>query len=84
MKTAMEIMQWRLENQGFTPTLSKRSQTLLLKWAENKGLKAEGFDIEIFEADNPIARQRDQMNWLVDYVHDKYDPDWILPLDDDE
>ncbi len=44
MKTAMEIMQWRLENQGFTPTLSKRSQTLLLKWAENKGLKAEGFE----------------------------------------
>lgn len=49
-----------------------------------KLLKAEGFDIEILEADNPIARQRDQMNWLVDYVHDKYDPDWILPLDDDE
>lgn len=41
--TIMELMQWRLENQGFTPTLSKRSQTLLLKWAESKGLKAEGF-----------------------------------------
>lgn len=42
--TIMEVMQWRLENQGLTPALSKRSQTLLLKWAENKGLKAEGFE----------------------------------------
>lgn len=44
MKTTMVMMQWRLENQGFTPTLSKRAQTLLLKWAENKGLKAEGIE----------------------------------------
>lgn len=40
----IEAMQQRLENQGFTPTLSKRSQTILLKWAEKKGLKAEGFE----------------------------------------
>lgn len=39
-----EQMQWRLIVFGFTPTLSKRSQTLLLKWAESKGLKAEGFE----------------------------------------
>lgn len=44
MKTQMEMMQWRLKNQGFTATLTKRSQTLLLKWAENEGLKAEGFE----------------------------------------
>lgn len=45
-------------------------------------LKIEGFDIEILSGNEEI--QKDQMNYLLDYVKDKYDPDWILPLDDDE
>lgn len=45
-------------------------------------LKAEGFDIEIVQGHEEI--QRDQMNWLLDYVRRNWDPDWVLPLDDDE
>ena len=47
-------------------------------------LKEEGFNIEILRTDNPVAKQKDQMNFLVDYVTKKYCPNWILPLDDDE
>lgn len=46
-------------------------------------LKAEGFDIEVMFEDGRRI-QRNQMNYLVDYVKECYDPDWILPLDDDE
>ena len=46
-------------------------------------LMIEGFNIELLPG-NVIDIQRDQMNWLLDYVKTKYDPDWILPLDDDE
>jgi len=48
-----------------------------------KLLKAEGFDIEILEGD-PTELLTYQMNHLLEYVKYKYDPDWILPLDDDE
>ena len=47
-------------------------------------LKAEGFDIEIIEADDPFVPQRDQMNWLMNYVYENYEPDIVLPFDDDE
>jgi glycosyltransferase involved in cell wall biosynthesis len=47
-----------------------------------KMLKTEGFDIEIVQGHEEL--QRDQMNWLLDYVRRNWDPDWILPLDDDE
>ena len=47
-----------------------------------KMLKAEGFDIEIVKGHEEL--QRDQMNWLLNYVRRNWDPDWILPLDDDE
>ena len=46
-------------------------------------LKMEGYDIEVITSqDNEI--QRYQMNWLLNYVKKTYNPDWILPLDDDE
>ena len=34
-----EKMQWNLLNKGFTACLSKASQTKLIKWAEEQGLK---------------------------------------------
>jgi hypothetical protein len=49
-----------------------------------KLLKSEGYDIEILKPENCIERQKNQMNWLIRYAADAYDPDWILPLDDDE
>ena len=48
-----------------------------------KLLKAEGFDIEILNG-KVTEIQRDQMNFLLDYVEAHYQPDWVLPLDDDE
>ena len=45
-------------------------------------LKAEGYDIDILFGHEEI--QRNQMNFLLDLVVKTYNPDWILPLDDDE
>ena len=45
-------------------------------------LKAEGYDIQILYGHEEI--QRNQMNFLLDTAMKAYDPDWILPLDDDE
>ena len=49
-----------------------------------ENLKAEGFDIELIKAEDPLVKQRDQMNWLIDYVQRNWSPDIILPFDDDE
>ena len=37
--TITEKMRWNLINKGYTACLSKTSQTKLMKWAEEQGLK---------------------------------------------
>lgn len=37
--TITEKMRWNLTNKGFTACLSKTSQTKLMKWVEEQGLK---------------------------------------------
>jgi len=47
-------------------------------------LIAEGLDIEILRDSNFLNRQKTQIQSLINYAKEKYDPDIILPLDDDE
>jgi len=49
-----------------------------------KLLKAEGFDIEILKPESATDTQKKQMNYLMEYAAAAYNPDWILPFDDDE
>lgn len=49
-----------------------------------KNLIAEGYKIDVFD-DNEVAfLQGQKTNYLLQWVRDKYNPDWIVPLDDDE
>lgn len=47
-------------------------------------LKQEGFEIEIIEDKIIEHDQREKMNRLIYYVNEKYHPDYIVPIDDDE
>ncbi len=44
----------------------------------------EGFQIELLKDPANAYEQDKRMNMLLRYVNNKYDPDFILPLDDDE
>ena len=47
-------------------------------------LMSEGYSIEILNDDNVSPYQKDRINETIRYALDKYHPDIILPLDDDE
>lgn len=47
-------------------------------------LRQEGFDIEIIRDDIIEHNQSEKMNKLIYYVNEKYHPDFIIPVDDDE
>ena len=47
-------------------------------------LKEEGFKIELFDDENISPYQKKRINEITAYALDKYNPDFILPLDDDE
>ena len=47
-------------------------------------LRKEGFKIDLFDDDSISPYQRDRINEIIAYALDKYHPDFILPLDDDE
>lgn len=47
-------------------------------------LKQEGYDIEIIPDEEIAYYQSEKMNVLLSYVCDTYDPDYIIPIDDDE
>lgn len=44
----------------------------------------EGFKIEIIPDDEIAYYQAEKMNALLEYVYDKYNPSYIVPIDDDE
>ncbi|MCR5595684.1 MAG: glycosyltransferase family 2 protein [Lachnospiraceae bacterium] len=48
------------------------------------GLQSEGFQIDVLSDENISPYQRDRVGEAIKYSLDKYDPDVILPLDDDE
>ncbi|SCY05106.1 Glycosyl transferase family 2 [Lachnospiraceae bacterium XBB2008] len=47
-------------------------------------LMSEGISIEIIDDDSVSPYQKDRVNHAIKYVLDKYNPLFILPLDDDE
>ena len=49
-----------------------------------ESLKKEGFPIEVLEDHEQSHLQKEKMLKLIAYVKEKYSPDFIFPLDDDE
>lgn len=47
-------------------------------------LQKEGFNIDIINNFSFFTRQKNQMQTLINYARDQYNPDIVLPLDDDE